>query len=89
MIAAGLMLLALAGASVAHADRSGSQSRAIRAAVLKPRHFGGDPRGDLGAVIRRTKFGVPHITAKSYEAAAYGQAYAFAEDNLCTLADTS
>ena len=88
LIAAGLALLVPVGAGVAHASHPRGQARAIRAALLKPRHVGGDPRGDLGAVIRRTRFGVPHITAKSYEAAAYGQAYAFAEDNLCTLADT-
>ena len=38
-------------------------------------------------MVRRTKYGVPHVTAKNIEGAAYGQAYAFAEDNLCTLAD--
>ncbi len=58
------------------------------ASPLTVRHFGGDPTGDVGAVVRRTRFGVPHVTGKSFEAAAYGQAYAFAEDNLCTLADT-
>jgi acyl-homoserine-lactone acylase len=61
---------------------------AAKASELTARHFGGDPTGDLGAVVRRTRFGVPHVTGKTFEAAAYGQAYAFAEDNLCTLADT-
>ncbi len=56
-----------------------SPSRAASAAI---------PPADVGAVIRRTRYGVPHITARDYESAAYGQAYAFAEDNLCTLAET-
>lgn len=49
---------------------------------------GGDPSGELGATVRRTRYGVPHIVANDYAGAAYGQAYAFAEDNLCTLADS-
>jgi acyl-homoserine-lactone acylase len=30
--------------------------------------------------------GIPHITASSYESLGYGEAYAFAGDSLCTLA---
>lgn len=37
--------------------------------------------------IVRTKFGVPHVTAADYGSLGYGQAYAFAQDNLCLLAD--
>jgi acyl-homoserine-lactone acylase len=79
-----------AAVSVADDGTPAGRSGASASAVPKPkyRRFGGDATGDIGAVIRRTKYGVPHITAKNYEAAAYGQAYAFAEDNLCTLADT-
>ena len=56
-------------------------------AQAKPRVLAGKATDSLGAVVRRTKYGVPHVTAKTIEGAAYGQAYAFAEDNLCTLAD--
>jgi acyl-homoserine-lactone acylase len=47
-------------------------------------------RADAGydAEIRRTKFGVPHIRADDFGSLGFGYAYAFAEDNLCTLADT-
>jgi acyl-homoserine-lactone acylase len=40
----------------------------------------------LEAKIQRTKYGVPHITAKNIESLAAGFAYAFARDNICTIA---
>ncbi len=40
------------------------------------------------AKITRTKYGVPHIKAKTWEGIGYGYAYAFAEDNICTIADS-
>jgi acyl-homoserine-lactone acylase len=40
----------------------------------------------LEAKIQRTKYGVPHITAKNIKALAAGFAYAFAQDNICTIA---
>ncbi|WP_113907214.1 acylase [Aliidiomarina celeris] len=43
--------------------------------------------GEVGATIRRTEFGVPYIQSDSLEGIAYGTAYAFAEDNICVLAD--
>lgn len=39
------------------------------------------------ATIRRTTHGVPHILAGDMASAAFGQAYAFAEDHACILAD--
>ena len=39
------------------------------------------------ATIQRTAFGVPHVTAPDLRGAAYGVAYAYAQDNLCLLAD--
>jgi acyl-homoserine-lactone acylase len=39
------------------------------------------------AVIRRTSFGVPHILADSLGNVAFGQAWAYAEDRFCDLAD--
>ena len=38
------------------------------------------------ADIQRTEFGIPHITAKDYKGLGYGVGYAFAEDNVCSLA---
>ena len=40
----------------------------------------------LEAKIQRTKYGVPHITAKNIKGLAAGFAYAFAQDNICTIA---
>jgi acyl-homoserine-lactone acylase len=37
--------------------------------------------------ITYTTYGVPHITANNYEALSYGQGYAHAQDNMCTLAE--
>jgi acyl-homoserine-lactone acylase len=37
--------------------------------------------------IRRTSHGIPHITAGDYTSLAYGTAWAFAQDNLCVIAD--
>ncbi|HEX2085082.1 MAG TPA: penicillin acylase family protein [Solirubrobacteraceae bacterium] len=39
------------------------------------------------ATIRRTDHGIPHITAKDYASLGYGYGYAFAEDNLCVIAE--
>ncbi len=45
------------------------------------------PNGELEARIRRTEFGVPHITADNLESLAFGSGYAQATDHLCLLAD--
>lgn len=42
----------------------------------------------LQATISRTKYGVPHIVAKTWQGLGFGYAYAFAEDNICTIADS-
>ncbi len=39
------------------------------------------------AEIRRTAFGVPHITAKNYGGIGYGFGYASAQDNICDIED--
>ena len=39
------------------------------------------------ATIRRTSFGIPHITAEDRASLAFGQGYAMAEDHLCDVAD--
>lgn len=39
------------------------------------------------ATIVRTTFGIPHITANDWGGAGYGVAYAYAQDNLCMLAE--
>lgn len=42
---------------------------------------------DTSAQIRRTSFGVPHIVAKDERGLGYGVGYAYAQDNLCLLAN--
>jgi acyl-homoserine-lactone acylase len=39
------------------------------------------------ATIRRTSYGIPHVTAKDFGSLGFGEAYAFAQDHLCSLAD--
>ncbi|MEU7867573.1 penicillin acylase family protein [Dactylosporangium sp. NPDC049140] len=43
--------------------------------------------GGYAAVIKRTSYGVPHITAANLGSVAFGQAWAYAEDRFCDLAD--
>lgn len=42
---------------------------------------------DASAQIRRTSFGVPHIVARDERGLGYGVGYAYAQDNLCLLAN--
>lgn len=42
----------------------------------------------LEATIVRTRYGVPHITAGDWESLGFGFGYAFAGDDLCTIADS-
>jgi acyl-homoserine-lactone acylase len=39
------------------------------------------------ASIRWTEFGIPHIKAENFKDLGYGAGYAYAWDNICTLAD--
>ena len=38
-------------------------------------------------IVRRTSYGIPHIWATSYEGAGEGYGYAFAQDDICTMAN--
>jgi acyl-homoserine-lactone acylase len=40
-----------------------------------------------GPVIRRTEHGIPHILAQSYRGLGEGIGFAYAQDNICLLAD--
>ena len=44
-------------------------------------------RGELSAEIRRTEYGIPHVKADDWGGLGYGYGYAFAEDNICLLAE--
>ncbi|WP_392667463.1 penicillin acylase family protein [Streptomyces sp. LN785] len=43
--------------------------------------------GGLAAVIRYTEYGIPHIVAKDYANLGFGNGWAQAADQVCTLAD--
>jgi len=43
--------------------------------------------GRYFAEIRRTQYGIPHILAHDYGGLGYGYGYAFAQDDLCVMAD--
>ncbi|MFI5801719.1 penicillin acylase family protein [Streptomyces sp. NPDC051561] len=43
--------------------------------------------GGRTARISRTEYGIPHISARNFDGLGYGYGYAFAQDNICELAD--
>lgn len=55
------------------------------AAVLAAPAIEAKPRYD--ATITRTTYGIPHIEARDWRGVGYGVAYAYAQDNLCLLAE--
>jgi acyl-homoserine-lactone acylase len=44
--------------------------------------------GTFSATIQRDSHGIPHIEAADYAGLGFGYGYAFAEDNICTIADS-
>lgn len=70
-------------ASTGPSTGAGSAS-AVTRALLAGRTVGG---GRYLAVVERTEYGIPHILAGNYASLGYGYGYAFAQDNLCVLAD--
>jgi acyl-homoserine-lactone acylase len=45
------------------------------------------PTSKATVIVRRTAYGIPHIWATTYEGAGEGYGYAFAQDDLCTIAN--
>ena len=68
---------AVAGAVVA-CSPAGSGQAATGAASGGPRYV---------ATIVRTAYGIPHITARNFGSLGYGDGYAFASDDICTMAN--
>jgi acyl-homoserine-lactone acylase len=50
-------------------------------AVMGPR------AAQFDATIRRTEYGIPHITAPNFAGLGFGVGYAMAQDNICVLAN--
>ncbi len=71
LLAAVAAVAAVAGTAVATPNAADSRS-------------GKGPRYDV--TITRTDFGIPHIVARDYGSLGYGYGYAFAQDNICTMA---
>ncbi|MFJ3221454.1 penicillin acylase family protein [Kitasatospora sp. NPDC086801] len=71
--------LCLASASAAALDPASARAAEPGPAV--------DLAAGQSAKIRRTENGVPHIVARDYGGLGYGYGYAFAQDDLCQLAD--
>jgi hypothetical protein len=72
-LVARLLLLAALAATVAACgdNRDGARAESRRYSVE----------------IRRTAYGIPHVLANDYGSLGYGYGYAFAQDNLCVMAD--
>ncbi len=60
---------------------------AVCAALIVAPAAAGVARGRFKASITRTTFGIPHIKADTWQGVGYGVAYAYAQDNLCLLAE--
>ena len=42
-----------------------------------------EPTYELSAEIKRTEYGIPHITAEDWKSLGYGFGYAYSQDNYC------
>jgi acyl-homoserine-lactone acylase len=83
-LALGLAACAWLAVAAPRASAADTTTRASRATVgVAAKRAKG-----LRAVIRRTRYGVPHIKAQSFRGLGFGYAYAFAQDNICTIADS-
>lgn len=51
-------------------------------------HAYAKPVSALSADVTRTSYGVVHIRSKDFQGLGYGQAYAYAQDNVCMFADS-
>ncbi|WP_155893679.1 penicillin acylase family protein [Cystobacter fuscus] len=56
-------------------------------AMLSACEGGDEQPAGIKATIRRTSYGIPHITAEDYRGVGAGLGYAQAQDAVCTLAD--
>jgi acyl-homoserine-lactone acylase len=87
VIAAAVASTATPAAAVATAAAAARPAVRPDAGTTPEQGPGGDETGRYFAVIRRTEYGLPHILAHDYGSLGYGYGYAFAQDNLCVMAD--
>lgn len=71
-----------------------ARARSILAAIASIAAFGSTlqagahPGDGYSATIRRTEYGIPHIRGEGWGNLGFGVGYAFAQDNICVMADT-
>jgi len=82
-----LPLIAAMGISACGSDTKEVKESVIIPPVVVPTLVAFDSDGTLTANIRRTSYGVPHITGDNLQSVGFGSGYAYAEDNICVLAD--
>ena len=78
------MRLRMLAAVAAIAALVGSATPALASGPSAPR---GPAAGQLTAQIRYTTGGIPHILASNWQDLGFGYGYAFAQDNICTMAN--
>src|SRR4051794_29367248 len=59
---------------------------AVPAVASNPSRSAAPAEHKYDVTITRTEYGIPHIVAADYPSLGYGYGYAFAQDNLCTMA---
>jgi acyl-homoserine-lactone acylase len=77
-------LAAFIAVALAIALFSGTSEAGAQAATVSA----GEPGAPVEATIRRDAHGIPHILADDYAGLGFGYGYAFAEDNICTIAES-
>jgi len=82
VLAAALLLLAACDAGPPDAAAGGADFQAPSLSAVR---LTSEPAG-YAATVRRTSHGIPHVLANDYASLGYGYGYAFAQDNLCELA---
>jgi acyl-homoserine-lactone acylase len=86
---AGLLVALLLAVAVAAALEDPQRAAGAPPQTLaKPAPGGGGSGTELSATIRRTSYGIPHIVAGDWASLGFGYGYAFAQDNICTIADS-
>ena len=88
-ITALLSLVLLSGLTSCGSDKEGTSTLTPQPAppTAAPTLVAFDTDGNLSANIRRTSYGVPHITGDNLQSVGFGSGYAYAQDNICILAD--
>jgi len=84
-----LSIVLLIGLSACNSDDSKSTAvtPVVTPSPTAPTLIAYDSDGNLTAKIRRTTYGVPHITGDNLQSVGFGSGYAYAQDNICILAD--